>query len=332
MGNPLKVTAFAAAIAVSFAAAYGVGEVVGPLGERPHTAAQSARSADRQAQNSGGSSHADPVGGLRIADGGYRLDLDTPRVSAGRESELRFTVRDAAGRPVTEYRREHGKELHLVLASRDLGTYRHLHPARAADGTWSVHAALPAAGDHRLFADFTPAAKGAESLTLGADLAVSGNYRPLPLPRPSAVATTDGYTVTLRGALRPGETGDLELSVSRDGRPVDDLEPYLEAYGHLVALRSGDLAYLHVHPGGEPGDGRTRPGPVITFTATAPSAGAYRLFLDFKHEGKVHTAAFTVVAKSAVPGEAADEHTDGTTGHTEGPTEHDEGTGGHPHP
>ena len=30
------------------------------------------------------------------------------------------------------------------------------------------------------------------------------------------------------------------------------MEPYLGAKGHLVALREGDLAYLHIHPeGGE---------------------------------------------------------------------------------
>ena len=45
----------------------------------------------------------------------------------------------------------------------------------------------------------------------------------------------------------------LKLRVTRDGRPVTDLQPYLGAYGHLVALRGGDLAYLHVHPDGEPG-------------------------------------------------------------------------------
>ena len=84
--------------------------------------------------------------------------------------------------------------------------------------------------------------------------------------------------------------------MSRDGRPVTDLQPYLAAYGHLVALRQGDLAYLHVHPDGEPGDGRTEPGPGIVFHTTAPSAGTYRLYLDFKHGDVVRTAAFTVVA------------------------------------
>jgi hypothetical protein len=32
----------------------------------------------------------------------------------------------------------------------------------------------------------------------------------------------------------------------------------------------------------------------VSFSTTAPSAGTYRLFLDFKHNGTVHTAAFTV--------------------------------------
>jgi hypothetical protein len=82
--------------------------------------------------------------------------------------------------------------------------------------------------------------------------------------------------------------------VSRNGRPVTDLQPYLEAYGHLVALRDRDLAYLHVHPAGSPGDGTTAPGPGITFYATAPSNGAYRLFLDFRHDDQVRTAEFTV--------------------------------------
>jgi hypothetical protein len=169
---------------------------------------------------------------------------------------------------------------------------------------------LPRAGGYRVFADFTPEEKGAENLTLGADLAVSGTYAPQSLPAPDATATTDGYEVKLGGALRPGAARELKLTVSRGGRPVTDLQPYLGAYGHLVALRSGDLAYLHVHPAGAPGDGSTEPGPDISFAATAPRGGTYRLFLDFKHGGKVHTAAFTVRAGGATisgqaPGESA---------------------------
>jgi oxalate decarboxylase/phosphoglucose isomerase-like protein (cupin superfamily) len=76
--------------------------------------------------------------------------------------------------------------------------------------------------------------------------------------------------------------------VSRAGRPVADIEPYLGAGGHLVALREGDLAFLHVHPEEAHTPGR------IAFEATFPSAGRYRLFLQFQHDGRVRTVAHTV--------------------------------------
>jgi hypothetical protein len=54
-----------------------------------------------------------------------------------------------------------------------------------------------------------------------------------------------------------------------------------------------------VHPDGSPGDGRTTAGPDITFYAEVPSAGAYRLYLDFQHNGTVRTAEFTAIAGAA---------------------------------
>jgi hypothetical protein len=57
-----------------------------------------------------------------------------------------------------------------------------------------------------------------------------------------------------------------------------------------VVLRDGDLAYLHAHPV----DGAA--GPDVRFATTAPSAGSYRLFLDFQHGSVVRTADFTVTA------------------------------------
>ncbi|MFF6982715.1 hypothetical protein ACFZAV_34750 [Streptomyces sp. NPDC008343] len=314
----LRITAFAAALAATFGTAYGVGKGFDPVVEDPaparHESHSEAPSAP-QGGGHGGGHETKPAGGLQISEGGYTLDLRTPGVTAGQRSDLSFVIRDDDGRAVTAYRREHEKELHLIVASRDLGTYRHLHPTRAADGTWSIPVELPRAGGYRVFADFTPAKKDAENLTLGADLAAAGSYEPQPLPAPNTTAKIHGYEVRLDGALRPGKESELKLKVSRGGHPVTNLQPYLGAYGHLVALRSGDLAYLHVHPNGEPGDGRTKPGPAISFTATAPSSGAYRLFLDFKHEGEVHTAEFTVRAGATAPVSQAPGHEDGTAEH-----------------
>lgn len=55
----------------------------------------------------------------------------------------------------------------------------------------------------------------------------------------------------------------------------------------LVALRKADLAYLHVHALPLE-DGRP-----VRFMTEFPDAGTYRLFLQFKDGGRVHTAAFT---------------------------------------
>ncbi|MGI5441269.1 hypothetical protein ACQEV4_28995 [Streptomyces shenzhenensis] len=294
MHTGLRITIFAAALAATFGTAYGLGSGLGevaPETGRPASAHERGHDPAQRGQE------AAPPGGLHASAGGYTLVLRTPTVAAGRGDSLRFViVENTAGRAVTAYDREHGKELHLIVASRDLTVFRHLHPVRAADGTWSGPVELPEATGYRVFADFTP--RGGAGLTLGADLTATGPKTPARTPAPSRTARVDGYEVTLHGALTPGRPSELRLAVAADGRPVRNLQPYLGAYGHLVALRSGDLAYLHVHPNGEPGDGVTRPGPEISFTATAPSAGTYRLFLDFRHAGVVRTAAFTVTAGS----------------------------------
>jgi len=188
---------------------------------------------------------------------------------------------------------------------------------------------LSAPGVYRLFTDFTPADRE-DNLTLGADLSVAGDYRPRPLPATSRTAEVDGYTVTLDGTLEPGKEAELTLSVSRDGQPVTDLQPYLEAYGHLVALRDRDLAYLHVHPVGSPGDGTTEPGPGTTFYAAVPSVGDYRLFLDFRHNDQVRTAAFTLTAAaSSGPAGTGSAPTTAAAPPTPTSTEGEDGHGGH---
>lgn len=135
------------------------------------------------------------------------------------------------------------------------------------------------------------------SMTLGNDASVGGNYVPQPLPKIADHVELGQYTVSLEGAMFPGQASNLTLSVSKDGQPVTDLEPYLAAEGHLVALRVGDLGYLHVHPEGETGDGKAAASPEIVFMAAAPSPGLYSLFLDFRHEGVVRTAEFTMHAQ-----------------------------------
>lgn len=234
--------------------------------------------------------------GLQTAERGYRITPALSILDAGR-TRVAFTVLGPDGAPITAFDEQHDKKLHFIAVQRDTGGFQHVHPVMDETGTWSVDLDLTP-GVWRFFADVVPTALGS-GLVLGADVAVPGEYRPVDLLASRAVATVDGYQVSLDGALRPGEAVELTATVTLGGAPVTDLEPYLAAYGHLVALRAGDLAYLHVHPQGDPTDPATPAGPEIRFHAVAPSAGTYRLFLDFQHGGTVRTADFTLVADGA---------------------------------
>jgi hypothetical protein len=114
------------------------------------------------------------------------------------------------------------------------------------------------------------------------------------------VSEVDGYQVELSTEREAGGEVATALTIRKDDSLVTDLQPYLGAYGHLVALRVGDLSYAHVHPIGF-ADG------TIRFDATLPAQGRYRFFLDFKHADVVHTAAFTY-DQGVVTGSPAMEH------------------------
>ncbi|MDA3626561.1 hypothetical protein OU415_14030 [Saccharopolyspora sp. WRP15-2] len=307
-----KLSAYGAVLALVAGGGWAVGTAVGPLSAAPasssHDGMPGGEPTGHGDAHSGTVAETDLPGGLASSRGGYTLAPTGTTRQAGTTEPFSFRVLGPDGRAVTNFDVEHDKQMHLVLVRRDTAGFQHLHPQMAADGTWTTPLDLPEAGSYRVFADFTPT--GGAATTLGTDISAAGDFEPRSFA-PSRVSEVDGYQVRLDGELVAGQSSPLQLTVSKDGRPVTDLQPYLSAYGHLVALRGGDLAYLHVHPDGAPGDGRTAPGPRIDFVAEVPTAGTYRLFLDFQHDGVVRTAEFAVDTSSTAP--AADQH--GHTGH-----------------
>jgi hypothetical protein len=279
MSATVKLAGFAAGLLLVFGAATVAGGAIGPDREGGDTAAGD----DAMAAHGGDQAAPDPVRGLTVSDNGLELSLQQTELQRGSPTELRFGIVGSDGQPVRDFEIEHEKRMHLIVVRRDGRGFQHLHPELRDDGVWHVRLTLPAAGSYRVFADFK---HGDEAQTLAADLAVDGDadYRALPAPTTTA-NTGDGYDVRLDpGAPRAGREAELRFSVTRNGEPVRT-EPYLGAGGHLVALREGDLAYLHVHPDDH--------GEAVSFMTEFPSEGRYRLYLQFKHEGRVHTAEFT---------------------------------------
>jgi hypothetical protein len=266
-----KLAGFAAVLALAFGGAALAGSRID---------VHPGRAGARAGHAPGMGAMAAAVRGLAIGEGGLTLELAHGTAPRGRRSELAFRIADRHGRTVRHFDVEHAKRMHFILVRRDLTGFQHLHPVQAADGTWSVPATLRDAGAYRVFADFSVAGT---PRTLAGDVAVDGTVRTRLLPAPTRTATVDGLRVTLtEGASRAGAESSLAFAVTRGGRPVA-IQPYLGARGHLVALRQGDLAFLHVHPDHDS----------LRFMAGFPTAGAYRLFLQFQTGGRVHTAAFT---------------------------------------
>ena len=254
-----RVAAFGALLVAVFGLATLAGRAVDPVADADTPAAAPAHGGAAEAHDER----------LRLAAGDTTL---TP----GRPERLDFAVIDERGRRVRDFEVEQARRMHLIVVRRDLRRFQHLHPTEVAPGAWRATITLPDAGVYQAFADFQT---GGTRRTLGVDLFAAGAFEPLALPAPSTTAVTDGYRVALRE-----RDGELRFAVSRDGEPVEDLQPYLGAQGHLVMLRAGDLAYEHVHPvaGGE-----------LAFDAAGAAPGTYRLFLQFRHGGALHTAAFT---------------------------------------
>ena len=232
--------------------------------------------------------------GLSDSKDGYRLASTDATLPAGTKAAYRFTVTGPDAQPVTAFAVDQTKRLHFYAIRSDLTGFQHIHPAMATDGTWMANLDTLAPGSWRMFATFTldSGADKGTTFVLSRTVTVPGNALTTPLPAAAASTRVDGYTVTVKGELMAGMEHPLTVTVTKGGKPVTDLQPYLDTYAHLTAFHEGDEAFAHLHPttmvNGDHG------GPDLSFHAELPKAGNWRLFLQFQTAGILHTAALTL--------------------------------------
>jgi hypothetical protein len=204
--------------------------------------------------------------------------------------QITFKLQD--GSPVEEFELTHEKLLHLIIVSKDLSYFNHVHPEYKGGGVFEAVNDFPAGGEYRMIADFKPA--GGDAMTKLAWLEVEGEAAPavpLVLTEPLE-ATADGKRVTLRiSSLAPDEESVFTFHVEDEvsGRPIADLEPYLGAIGHVVILSEDGERYVHVHAEEDQGSG-----PDARFEAVFPKSGVYKIWAQFQHRGQVFTTSYAV--------------------------------------
>lgn len=315
MNAPARLSLYGLGLIGAFAAAFLVAGAVAPGAD---VAARTTTTDDDRATHDEPSAAQNDVAmlpGLSMEADGYRLSEVEAPAAVGETGELRFSVLDPDGQPLLDYTEEHEKDLHLIVVREDGTRFRHVHPELDASGTWSLPWTWGAAGSYRVFADFTAAA-AERGVTLARTISVAGDFTPVPPQDEVREARAGDFDVALSGDLVAGGSSTLTLEVTRDGEAVTTMQPYLGAFGHLVALRDGDLAYLHVHPEGAAPEAGQRSGPSVVFAAEAPTPGRYLLYFDFQVDDEVHSASFVVATgDQAAPAESHAPADDGHDDH-----------------
>ena len=273
---PAKVAVFLIALTAIFGVAYLTGTQSSALLAAPPASAHG--------------QHASTFGGLSATADGYTMRLPDSTGTPGKDQFVELQITGPDGRPVPDYTETDGAPMHVIAVRQDLTGYQHVYPEQGDGASWWAVLNL-APGPWRLIAEFRPAGLG-QTVALGADLTISGDYRPRPLPEVSKRDRVDGYLATLTEPVTTFSNGLTVVTLSKKGRPVTDLTRTHGSLGHGVLIRPGDLGYWHLHA--DPVDGTYR-GPDISFTGGVPEPGTYRMFTEFTSGEESHVAAFTVV-------------------------------------
>lgn len=258
-------------------------------------------------------------------DRDFTLDfLSEPgEIQAGTPATLVFTVKDKRGATVKDLQIVHEKPMHLLIVSKDLAEFYHVHPEPSADGSYRVQHTFPNGGDYKLYADFTP--KDAVQVVERVDVKVGGQERPkAPLVADASYTKTEsGLKVVMKpdGKLEAGSEVMLNFQVfdASSGKPATDLQNYLGELAHFVIISEDMKDFVHAHPmskgehddmgkkeagGDHDADGHqhsTMEGTTVKPSASEvaahtgfPRSGLYKVWAQFQRSGQVITVPFVV--------------------------------------
>lgn len=245
----------------------------------------------------------------------YSLMLNTePQIiNAGEEVKLNFSlVNNETKQTIKDLEIVHEKILHLIIVSKNLAYFDHIHPEMNADGSLSVKTKFDKGGDYVLFADLTP--KGEKkSQVFDIPLKVTGEpVANIPLTTRNTFET-EGFISTMTtdpSDLVTNKSTEIVVKLAKNGKDVTDLKNYLGALGHMVVISEDASMYLHVHPMEAEGKGHedhgnmkmdsdkmTKSGPNVVFHTNFPKPGIYKVFAQFNPGGKLITTNFVVNVK-----------------------------------
>lgn len=194
----------------------------------------------------------------------------------------------------------HTKKLHLLVVDPSLSEYHHIHPTQGKNAGEFVFDFTPQKNDsYRVWADVIPLATGKQEYVV-ADMGSAAKDKAAINKATSMTSTMDGYIFTLALDSEPkaGSAVMGNITVTKDGKPFDQLEPVMGAFAHVVGFTEDYNSVLHIHPmGKEPTTDTERGGPKLEFHIEPEKAGFVKLFAQVRIGGKDVFAPFGVMVK-----------------------------------
>lgn len=211
---------------------------------------------------------------------------------AKKDTVIQMHIQNNQGKPIENFDLTHEKKLHLIVVSKDLSYFNHIHPDYKEKGLFDITTQFPTGGDYKLFADFVPS--GSSVMTKSEWVKVEGEaVKPIPIqPDSNLTKVVEGKEVSLVfNELAANKEIMLTFTIKDEKikKPITNLQQYLGAVGHVVTLTENAEQYLHVHPMEEKATG-----PEAKFMTTFPKSGVYKIWGQFQHENKVFVVPFVV--------------------------------------
>jgi hypothetical protein len=223
----------------------------------------------------------------------------TPRSpKAGEMAELEITVfsRNERNARVREFDIQHERPMHLIVVREDLGVFSHEHPELAPDGSFKLRYAFPQAGGYTLFVDAAPKGAGGQVMPVRVKVSGKKGERFLIAAEKLTGETASGSLRVAFAAVQftAGKTLRLTCLIrdTKTAAGVNDLQPYLGAWGHLILVHEDGETFVHSHP--DELDPKAGVDGHLAFLARFPKSGRYRGWVQLKRAGVVETGAFTV--------------------------------------
>lgn len=219
-----------------------------------------------------------------------KFENDLNAIKAGEKFNLVFTpiLKENKSVPLT-LESIHERKAHLIIVGEDLEYFNHIHPEKESNGIYSVETSLLYGGEYKLFIEYKPA--GYEKVTEVVGINVAGNNKPEKIYQSqNTFFNGNEYSIKLLNPenLIAGKESSITVEFRRDGQiiNVDELENYLGEKAHAVAISLDDKNFAHIHP--------MVMDDKLNLHLNLDKSGLYRLWIQFKINGKVNTADFVI--------------------------------------